>query len=229
MSSEENIRKAQNTVITGCRSVVAKGYVLGTAGNISARVCGTNYIAITPAGSSFEMLEMEDIPIIDMDGKAVFGKRKPSSEFEIHCAIYKRRSDVNSILHTHSKFSTAISSVANIDKIPYIDIEMILQMGGEILVAPFAFPGSCELARVAADALGIKMCVMLKHHGNVCVGSTMRKTIDSCDNLERTCEMYLAILQTGLKIDPIPDSYIAYATQIFEKRRAPGVAINANE
>ena len=61
-------------------------------------------------------------------------------------------------MHTHSKFATAVSAMDGVEKVPVIDIEGVVYLGGEILVAPFAPPGSGELAAHVRNTIGTNAC-----------------------------------------------------------------------
>ena len=78
--------------------------VAGKAGNVSARFKGEegDVIAITPTLKSLYELNEEDIVLVDLEGN-LLTKGKPSSEVDLHLEIYKKRSDVNGIVHTHSR------------------------------------------------------------------------------------------------------------------------------
>lgn len=67
-------------------------------------------IAITPSSIPYEDLTPEMIPLVDIDGNIVEGDTKPSSELPMHLAVMRARPDVNAVVHTHSKFSTILSS-----------------------------------------------------------------------------------------------------------------------
>ncbi|SPF52434.1 Class II Aldolase and Adducin N-terminal domain protein (fragment) [Candidatus Desulfosporosinus infrequens] len=98
------------------KKVVEKGIemlstnlTVGTWGNISCRVPGEDYIAITPTGMSYDTLVPEDIVILDLKGNTINGTRKPSIEVPLHLAIYNAREDVQAIVHTHSAYATAMA------------------------------------------------------------------------------------------------------------------------
>lgn len=94
------IQKAKEQVMWGCRTMVDKGYALGTAGNISARVEGEPLFVITPSARPYLTMKPEDLAVGDMDGNVVSGPYKPSIEFSMHLGIYKERPEVNCIVHT---------------------------------------------------------------------------------------------------------------------------------
>lgn len=97
-------------IIEIANEIYDKGLVSGKAGNISARFKGENgdIVAITPTLKSLSNLKEEDIVLVDLNGNTLT-KGKPSSEVNMHLEIYKRRSDVNGIVHTHSPYATGFA------------------------------------------------------------------------------------------------------------------------
>jgi L-fuculose-phosphate aldolase len=205
--SAKAIREAKKQVLWGCRTMCDKGYVLGTAGNISARVEGRDLFVITPSSLPYEDLRGADLAVADMRGNIVEGEKKPSIELAMHRGILLKRPDVRCIVHTHSKFAAAASSIAGVNVIPVIDIETVIYIGGDIPIAPFAAPGSDALAINAADSIGVAAGILLEAHGAVGVGRTMKEAMIASDNVERTCEMFLAIKACG-GIKPLPEDFL---------------------
>ena len=132
------VEQAKEEVMWGVRSMVEKGYALGTAGNISARVKGEELFVITPSSRSYTTLTKEDLCLLDMSGKVIEGKYKPSVEAVMHRYIFQIRPEVEAIVHSHSKYGTLASSIKGVAELPIIDVESISYLGGEVPVAPFA-------------------------------------------------------------------------------------------
>lgn len=215
---KENVLKAKESVLWGCKTMCERGYVLGTAGNISARVEGENAFVITPSAYPYNIMTLDDLVVADFDGNVLEGDRKPSIEFAMHMQILKDRPDTFAVVHTHSKFATAASSVVGLGVVPAIDLESVIYIGGNIEVAPFETPGTMELARAASMYLGDRAGVLLENHGAIATGKTMEDAMVAGDNIERTCEMYLSIRAMG---DPkrLPQDYIDRMTEVSRKRR----------
>lgn len=202
------IEKAGLEVLLGCKTVCSKGYVLGTAGNLSARVEGSDLFVITPTSLPYETLCEDDLVVVDMTGKIVEGKNRPSMESTMHLSIYRHRPDVRAIVHTHSKYATAASAMQGVSSVPIIDIETAMYIGGNAMVAPFAPPGSLELAKNATDYLGDRAGVILEGHGAIAVGKTMNAAQVAADNVERACEIYLIVKAAG-DVKQLPEGPLA--------------------
>ena len=164
---KENIAE----IVSVCNEIYDKGLVSGKAGNVSARF--GDVVAITPTLKSLSRLDEEDIVLVNMDGE-VLTKGKPSSEVNMHLEIYKNRSDVTAIVHTHSPYATGFA---------FSDKKLRRLEGfGEIKNPYMPFieyekPGSNELAKSAVEGLGEEDVLILKNHGVICVGDNLKETM----------------------------------------------------
>ena len=82
------------------------GLVTLTWGNVSAIDRETGYVAIKPSGVSYDKMTAEDIVLVDLTGKVVEGKWKPSSDTLTHLELYKAFPQCGGIVHTHSRWAT---------------------------------------------------------------------------------------------------------------------------
>lgn len=147
--------------------------VSGKAGNVSVRIKRDDgdIIAITPTLSSLGDLKEEDIVIIDFDGNSLT-EGEPSSEYNLHLEIYKKRDDVNAIVHTHSPYATGFA---------FSSKKIKRHEGFGRIVIPFleeveyAKPGSMDLAKSAAEGIGSEDVLVLKHHGILAVGDNLKE------------------------------------------------------
>lgn len=212
------LQHAKEQVLWGCKTMCERGYVLGTAGNISARVEGEDLFVITPTSLPYNELTMDDLVVADMQGNIVEGIRKPSIEFTMHRNILCKRPDVKCVVHTHSKYATAAGSMAGVTSVPAIDIETAIYIGGDIPVAPFAPPGSEALAQNVERAIGTMGGIIMESHGAIGVGKTMADAMVASDNIERTCEMFLAICAGGA-VKPLPTDYVEESHKKSLKKR----------
>lgn len=82
------------------------GLVTFTWGNVSAIDRSRGLVVIKPSGVAYEGMTEQHMVVIDMDGKVVQGDCRPSSDTETHLEIYRNFSDVNGVVHTHSRWAT---------------------------------------------------------------------------------------------------------------------------
>ncbi len=87
--------------------IVKHGLVIFTWGNVSAIDRDKNVIVIKPSGVSYDNMKSDDMVIVDMDGKVLEGKYKPSSDTSTHLELYKAFPEIGGVVHTHSTYATA--------------------------------------------------------------------------------------------------------------------------
>ena len=199
-------------IVQAGKKLIHEGFTVETWGNISVR--GTDgYMYITPSGMDYETCTADDIVVLDMDGNVVRGERVPSIESGLHLAVYRARSEVNAVVHTHPVYSTVFSAMG--EDIPMLIDEAAQAMGDTVKNAPYALPGSKEIASGCVAALGTKAnACLLQSHGAVCVGKDMQAAFKTARVLEMTAEIYYRIRAVGGKFIPISDANIA-AMQAF--------------
>jgi L-fuculose-phosphate aldolase len=167
------------------RRLAARGLVIGTSGNLSARA--GDLVAVTPTGGVIGELTAEQMTVISLaDGGVVDGDLAPTSEVPMHLAIY-RATGAAAIAHTHATTSTAIGLVA--DEIPLVHYAM-LGLGGAVRVAEYACYGTEQLAEHVVKALEFKQAALLRNHGSIAVGSSLAKAVDNLELCEWAAQTY---------------------------------------
>ena len=178
----------------GC-GMLDKGLVAGTWGNISARIPGTHFIAVTPSGKSYHDITADDVVVVDETGIVIEGSFKPSSELPVHLAIYSARPDIQAIVHTHSVFASACA-VAHKDIPPIIE-DLVQLVGGSVDVATYALPGTTILAQNVVASLAQKNAVLMANHGVVGCGQSLAEAIMACELVEKAAQIYIYANQIG--------------------------------
>ena len=203
-------------LIESGKKLLHEGFTVETWGNISVRG-EDGLVYITPSGMDYDTCTEDDVVVMTLDGTVVGGHRVPSIENGLHRAVYAARPDVNAIVHTHPIFSTVFSAMG--ENIPLIIDEAAQAVGDEVRTAPYALPGTDELAQNCAAALGEKAnACLLQSHGAVCVGRDMKSAFKTARVLEMTAEIYYRIRSVGGKFIPISPENIA-AMQDFVAHR----------
>jgi L-ribulose-5-phosphate 4-epimerase len=192
---EPAVLEAIREVLTTGQEMARRGLVAGTSGNCSVRVPDSNIMVITPTSLEYELMLFEDICVLDMEGKQVEGKLKPSIEINMHLAVYNARPDVNGIVHTHQTMASAVAVTGK--PIPPILEEEVFRLLGSVEVAEYAGPGTTELAESTVNALGHRMACLLAHHGVVAVGANIRDALLNADIVERAASIYIFSRMVG--------------------------------
>ncbi len=102
----EQLKKA---VLEANLELPKKGLVTYTWGNVSGIDRESGLIAIKPSGVEYDVMTAEDIVLIDLTGKVVEGKLKPSSDAPTHVALYNAFPEIGGVTHTHSRWATAFA------------------------------------------------------------------------------------------------------------------------
>jgi L-fuculose-phosphate aldolase len=205
----------KKAIIEAAQEMAKKGRVVGTAGNVSLRLKdpgGRELLAITPSGCRYESLKVDDIVVVDFEGKCVEGELKASIETVMHIEVYKARKKVNAIVHAHPVFCSVVA-VAGVDIPPLID-EQVIYIGGEIKIAQYALPGTPELAKNAVSALGPRNAVILANHGALSVGRDMREALTFCELAEEMAKIYVSALSLG-KVNQLPAEVVELEKAFF--------------
>ena len=85
------------------------GLVTFTWGNVSGIDRASGLVVIKPSGVSYDGMTPEDMVVVDLEGKVVEGKWKPSSDTPTHVELYKAFPDCGGIVHTHSRWATTFA------------------------------------------------------------------------------------------------------------------------
>lgn len=156
----------------------------GTSGNLSVRRGGL--MAITPSGVPYERMAPADICLVRTSDAALLSGPRPSTETPMHLALY-RASDAAAIVHTHSPFVVAMSTV--LDELPAVHYAMA-DLGGPVRVAPYVRFGTAQLAAGAAAALAGRSAVILRNHGALTCGPTLARAYERARTLEWLARAY---------------------------------------
>lgn len=183
------------------------GALRGTGGNVSMRIEGNEAFAVTPSTLPYDQLTDADICIVDFEMNTIEGERKPSVESGFHLEVYKRRADVNAVIHTHQIYGSMFA--AQNHPIPPLFDEVTLHIGHIVDVIPYALSGSPELiVNVGSKLDNLCHCYLMQNHGVLNLGATLEKAWLNVELLEKTAQIYQGILATGAKPTLLPEEIV---------------------
>lgn len=165
-----------------------------SGGNVSVRT-ENGHILITPSGMSYEGMVEDDIIVMDIDGNIVEGERRPSVDTEPILYIYKNMQKVNAVIHTHQVYATAVGLIAN--ELPAVVTTLPNATLGAVKVAPYSSAASLEMGILTVENIGDKRAVILKHHGVITVGETLKKALYAAVYMEDAAKTYLVAKTVG--------------------------------
>ena len=146
-----------------------KNYTPGYSGNISARY--KDGLLITTSGSANAYLTKKDIVYTDFTGTSLERSKKPSSEKLLHIEIYKKRPEINYIIHVHSPYLSSFASAGK-DLMAPIMAENVFYFGG-IPLASYALPSTMELVDNTVKFFNEYDAALMANHGFVVGAKTM--------------------------------------------------------
>ncbi len=169
-----------------------KGLVTARSGNLSCRV-DKNTILMTRHDCYLGHLEPQDIVAVDGDGNVVDGKGEPTSEKELHLALYRGLPDTGVVVHSHSPFTTAFFHY--FDALDIFSFEAKFYLGN-IPVIPQHTPTVTNAGPVVA-ALQTNNITVLKYHGVVSAGCDFKNAVSLIELLEEQAKVNLMIKSQG--------------------------------
>jgi len=186
----------RNEIITITRLFNETGMSVGTSGNLSARA--REGFLITPTGVPYEDMTPDDIIEMNLNGKVVSGKLKPSTEWPFHKAIYVSRKAINAIVHVHSPYATGISCTRQ--DIPAFHYMVALVGGDTVRCAKYATFGTEELSRSALAALKDRRACLLANHGMIALGEDIKSAYRLAEEVENLAMQYWISKQIGTPV-----------------------------
>jgi L-fuculose-phosphate aldolase len=175
------------------RELTRRGLSHGTSGNVSVRRDEGSFF-ISPTGAVYEELQAADVPLMHLDGRW-FGTRRPSSEWRFHRDLLRAREDVGAIVHTHSRYATALACTGR--GIPAFHYMVAVTGDIEIRCAPYHTFGSQELSDAARIAIGRGNACLLSNHGVIALGTDLAAALTTAGEVENLAAQYCAALAVG--------------------------------
>lgn len=191
----------KKSMVIVMRNLYRRGLISVLSGNISVRIPNTDHIWITPSGIYKAKIRAQDLVKIDLNGNIIEGCYKPSIEWRMHVAVYKVRSDVSAIVHTHNPY-VLILDLLGID----MDLSLLIESRHHVkglAYIPEIEPGSEMLAKYVAEkaSTGIDILI-LKRHGVVTLGRDIYEAQALTEILEDLAkvQLYTSIIKTLMNI-----------------------------
>lgn len=197
------------------KKLIDEGLSFGSGGNLSMAMEDNQTFLITPSGIAYEALEKGDLVLLDHEGHTLEGDKKPSSEWQMHSSIYKNRSDIRALVHTHSPYVSVASTI--VKSLPAISYLIASSGVSSVPVAPYETFGTEELAASAIDAMGKEAkAVILANHGLIAGGNSLKEAFSLAREIEFCAFLYVTAQSTGKEITLIPDEKMDIVIEKFK-------------
>lgn len=211
-SGEES--KVREEICATGASLYQRGYTVGTAGNISARL--DDGWLITPTDACLGRLDPAEIAKVDLAGNAVSGGR-PSKTLALHRGIYARNAETRGVIHTHSTHLVALTLAgvwSEADVLPPITPYYVMKVG-HIPLIRYRRPGDPQVAEQIAALAGMVRGVLLERLGPVVWERSVAQASYALEEFEETARLWL---MTNPRPAPLDDAALEELRSVFGAR-----------
>jgi len=194
---------SKELVVSTAQHLAQKGYLMATGGNLSVRIPGKDAFAITPTNYDYMKMVPDDVCVVDFSLNQLEGAMKPSVEAAMHSAIYETRPDVNTIVHTHQVYASALSLINA--PIPGLFDEQTRFLGRSVEIIPYAPSGTGMLKNVIAKHVkSHNNAFIMQNHGALLFGTDAERAVHNVEILEKCSLAYLIALCSEKKVTKVP-------------------------
>jgi L-ribulose-5-phosphate 4-epimerase len=189
-----DIVELKKQIVQACK-ILDNENVLDELGHFSTRVSNTEHILINGQVSPARA-KVEDIIMVDLDGRKIEGDLQPVYETPLHLRIYRKRKDVLAIAHTHSPMVVVLSTLG-------VKLRPLNNIGAAVfseeipMYDRYGLINSSKMADEIADLLSYHTSVTLKGHGNVVVGSSIEECCVSAIWIEKAATIQYQAMALG--------------------------------
>lgn len=191
------LQNEREDVVKYCRKMITAGLTKGTGGNISILNRELGLMAVSPSGIDYFETTAADVVVMDLAGNVVDGRRKPSSEYELHRIFYVRRQDIDAVVHTHSVYATVLATLRQ--PLPAASY-LVAYSGLDVRCAEYASFGTTELAERTFDAMNERFAVLMANHGLLTGSKDILNAFNIAEQIEYCAEVYVKARAIG---DPV--------------------------
>lgn len=203
----------RNLVVEYGKKLLSSGLTTGTGGNISIYNRAKKLFAISPSGLEYYETSPQDVVIMNVEGNIVDGDKKPSSEKDMHRIFYAKRNDIDAVVHTHSPFSTTLSTLRW--ELPAANYYIAIAGGKNVRCSEYASFGTPELAETAYQAMEDRYACFLANHGLITGSYSIEQAFSIAEEVERQAEIYIRAKSIG-KPQILSDNEVEFMVEKFK-------------
>lgn len=176
----------RNRIIDCGKDMSRSELVQGSWGNISLRL-NPDTMLITPSGMDYFSIRTEDIVRMNIHDLKYDMQRKPSSEYRLHAALYRRYPECNAIIHTHSNGISAFAAAHAGFRISEPPMDQLI---GDLHCSEYRTPGTDELCDSIMEAIEGSHACIIANHGAIFYGNDLDVTLAIANAVEsRACNL----------------------------------------
>lgn len=178
--------RLRNRIIDCGKDMSRSELVQGSWGNISLRL-NPDTMLITPSGMDYFSIRTEDIVRMSIHDLKYGMQRKPSSEYRLHAALYRRYPECNAIIHTHSNGISAFAAAHAGFRISEPPMDRLI---GDMHCSEYRTPGTDELCDSIMEAIEGSHACIIANHGAIFYGNDLDVTLAIANAVEsRACNL----------------------------------------
>jgi L-ribulose-5-phosphate 4-epimerase len=185
-----------------------------TSGNVSGRDAETGLVVIKPSGYAFDELTPAHMVVVDMDGQVVEGDLKPSTDTDTHLYVYKHRSEIFGMVHTHSVYASTFAVLGQ--PIPAC-LTACAMLGGEIPIGGYAPIGGEEIGQEILNKIGRALAIIMQNHGVFTIGSSPQEATKMAVEVEEIAKITHLAMSRGEPIQ-LSEDQVDYMVDLYHNK-----------
>jgi ribulose-5-phosphate 4-epimerase/fuculose-1-phosphate aldolase len=190
-------------LVAACRHLAGRGLSPGGSGSLALRV--GDDVLVTPTGSSCSRVSTAELALVPLTGPAPTTGPRPSKEVGLHRAVFAARPDARAVVHLHAPFTVAVACLPpdgggpdGTGPLPPLTPYQVMRLG-RLPVAPYARPGSEELAAAVGARAADADVLLLANHGSVVAAESLERAVDLAEELEAAARLHVTLLGANLR------------------------------
>lgn len=185
---------AARQVVAWCRRLWERGLIAGVDGNVSVRL-SADRVLVTPSGLPKADLRVPDLVEVTASGRVVRGRRRPTSELDLHLRIYRAAPGARAVVHAHPPTATGFAAAGR--PVPTDILPETAVLLGDVPLVPYATPGTPALGDRVEPMVAGRVALLLANHGAVTWGATLAEAGTRMECLEHAARIVAAAEAVG--------------------------------
>ena len=221
------LKALREEVLEANLELVRRGLVLYTFGNASGISREHRMVVIKPSGVPYDRMTIDDLVVVDLEGRTVEGYLKPSSDLPTHLALYRAFDTIGGVVHTHSTNATSWAQACR--EIPCLGTTHADYFHGAVPVTEPMEPGEIGSKYEWNTGQAIIRCfggrdplsmraVLVAGHGPFCWGESASDAAHVAVVLEEIARMAYSAVTLNPSVQPICD---ALRDKHFQRKHGP--------
>ena len=214
---DDAIAELRAEVCSANVELASRGLARFTFGNASGVDRQHGVVVIKPSGVAYAALRPNDLVVVDLDGRIVDGRMRPSSDLPTHLVLYRAFEHVGGVVHTHSHYATVWAQ--SMREIPCLGtthadyfhgaIPVTAHLDGSEISAEYEANTGHAIVRRFVELDSQRMpAVLVAGHASFCWGSSVGKAVECASLLEEVAHMAHDTVTLNALAEPIPSELL---------------------